>query len=162
AILAQNVDVVGLHSALYQMAFIEGDGQTMQREVSWKTGTTNEHIMIFNQAQASASAGKITQARKLFKLAVDTAQREGLNETAASYLSREALSESLFGNTQQARVRAKEALGLDRQPHPPTDQHDTLGGSTAALAFAGELRDANALIDEMKKNFSQNTFLHFV
>src|SRR3989442_6633881 len=85
--MTQKLDMFDLHSDLYQMAFMQTDLQAMQHEVSWAKDSSNEYRMIANEAQALAFSGRMTEARKLFRLAIALTVHAGLNQTVAEFRS---------------------------------------------------------------------------
>ena len=63
------------HADLYMLAFLEGDQATMQHEADWAKGKPDEFVMLEARAEATASSGKMRQARELYQQAVEVAQQ---------------------------------------------------------------------------------------
>ena len=75
----------------FQIAFIQGDAAEMQRQAAWGKGTPDEGEILSDQASFAAFSGRLAEARKIFREAVD---KENFKETAARYAAVEALAEA--------------------------------------------------------------------
>ncbi len=153
--IRQKLDPFNLHIALYNIAAIERDTQGMRREADWAKGKPNEVIMTLAQARAAAASGKLREARRLFKQGLEMAQRAGFNETAGLFRSLEASTEALFGNDREAELQVEQALQLNPSPVMRADL-------AATMAFAGRAQLVKQWIDELKKEFPEDTFLNSV
>jgi ATP/maltotriose-dependent transcriptional regulator MalT len=137
---------------LYQIAFAQGDSEGLQEQVRWSTGKPLEYFMNRLQAQAAAYAGRLQKARQLYRQSLELAQRQHLVEPAGLTAALEALTEAQFGNAGRARQRAREALGMARG-------NSTYGVAGEALAFSGDLRQAQAVADELARRFPNDTLV---
>jgi len=144
-----------MHVFLYNIAAIEGDIQGMRREAEWAKGKPTEYVMTFAQGRAAAALGKLAEARTLLKQSVEMAQRAGLNETAANSRSFEANTEALFGNDREAQQQAEQALQLNPSPLARANL-------AATMALASQPQPVKQWIDELKKEFPQDTILNAV
>jgi len=153
--IAQNVDSLGVHFALFDIAFIRGDAASMQREMAWAAGKPREAYMLFDEGEGEYSLGKAQKARETFKRAVSLADSQGFKEAAANTRAWEADMEAPLGNMQEARNGATEALtaAADR---------DTKTAVATTLAMAGDTNRAQKLIDELAKDFPLDTLLNNV
>jgi eukaryotic-like serine/threonine-protein kinase len=144
------------HADLYTLAFVDGDKAAMQHEADWAKGKPDEFIMLETVAETSAAAGRLEQARELYRQAVDSAQRAKLPESAAVIMCHQARTEAEVGNMAQARDGVKAALAINR------NNRFALASGGAALAAAGDVAQASAIADEMSKGFPTDTLVNYV
>jgi len=110
---------------------------------------------VLFRSHAAASAGKLNQARELYRQASELDQRYGLKERAAGTAAAAAATEAECGNSGRAREQAAIALAMARGP-------GVEGGAARALALAGDIRQAQALADDLAKRFPLHTLLNAV
>jgi tetratricopeptide (TPR) repeat protein len=153
--IAQNVDSLGVHWALYDIAFIRGDTTGMQREIAWAAGKPREPDMLFAEGEAEYSLGKTQRARDTFRRAASSAESQGLKETAANVRAAESVLEATLGNIQEARNGATAVLtsAADR---------DTRTTIATALAIAGDANRAQKLLEDLAKDYPLDTLLNNV
>ncbi len=142
------------HTALYSIAFLQGDAAAMQRHAEWAKGKPYEYEMLNAQADAAAYLGKRKESLELRRRAVEMARQKGRFEPAAGYLATTALNETDFGNCPLARQQADAALSLFRQA--------TIGQTTYVFARCGDAARALALADELAKRFPLGTLANNV
>ena len=151
----KNVDSPYLSFYSYQLAFLQNDSATMTEEVRRAAGKPGvEDILLAAEADTAAYYGRLLKARDLSGQAIDSAHRAGEDATAASYGAAAALREALFGNPAAARRQAAAALATS------TDR-DVQFGAALALAFAGELQQAQQVSDQLSKEFPEDTLVKF-
>jgi eukaryotic-like serine/threonine-protein kinase len=140
----------------YNIAFMKGDNEQMDRVVALATGKRlAAHWVMNSQALVQARSGHVQLARRLSSRAVDLALQEGRrDEAAATYQSAAAVWESLYGNASEARVKATAALAV-------TNGRDVEYASALALALAGDSSRSEALADDLDKRFPEDTFVRF-
>src|SRR4029077_8014147 len=143
--IAEKLDGQGIHRILYNIAFAEGDEPAMQREVDWFKGKPLESWMTYYQASAALSLGRLRQSRELFESARVIALRHGLKEQSVSITNDQAFFEAEVGNGRAA----KELVNLSLRMMPNSVHHKTY--AALALAQAGDLRRAEALMNEVGK-----------
>jgi hypothetical protein len=85
---------------------------------------------------------------------MDSAERAGKKEAAATYSALSGLREALFGNADEARRLATVALGL-------STGRDVQYGAALALAYAGDDGRARTLADDLNKRFPEATIVQF-
>ena len=151
--IAQNVGSEGIHSVLYDIAFIRGDAAGMQREIAWAAGNQEEGYGLFLAAQAEYALGKMQRAHETVTRAVNLIERNGLKEAAANARAGEIVLEAALGNIQEAHQKATEALTS------PVDR-DTRVTLASALALCGDTNRAQKLIDELAKDSPLDTLLN--
>jgi len=151
--IARGLDTIDAHIDLYMIAFLEGDAAAIERHTAWATGKPGEEEMLFVQALAGASSGKLAKARQLFQQSEDVALRGHFKEQAATTQAVEGEIEVEFGNFRQARERADQALAASRAMAVQ---------SLAAyvLARSGESSKAQALADDLARRFPMDTLMN--
>jgi len=142
-------------SALYQIAFLQNDAAGMAQQVARSTGQAAiEDELLGLEADTAAYFGRLRDARELSRRAMDSAERSGEKETAATYVALSGLREALFGNAAEARRDAALALGHSAG-------RDGQYGAALALAYAGDDQRAQALTDDLGKKFPEDTIVQF-
>ncbi len=152
--LKHNFDRTLYSPAVYQIAFLENDAGLAQKTAASADQSAIEDELLSLEAEAGAYSGKLRDARGLTKRAMDSAERAGEKETAATYSAMSALREALFGNADEARQRA--ALAIAR-----STSVDVQYGAALALAYAGDDGRAQALTHDLEKRFPENTIWQF-
>jgi eukaryotic-like serine/threonine-protein kinase len=141
--------------ALYQIAFLQNDSAGMAQQVAASAGKPGlEATLLANEADTAAYSGRLSTAREFSRQAVDSADRAGYKEAAATYSALSALREALFGNAEEARRRATLAM-----KHPAG--HDLQYASALAWAYAGDGERAQKLTDDLDQRFPEATIVQF-
>ncbi len=141
--------------ASYEIAFLQNDAAGMAQQVSSSEGTPGLEATLFaNEADTAAYSGRLRAAREFSRQAVDSADRAGDKEAAATYSALSALREALFGNADEARRRATLAM-----KHPAG--HDLQYASALAWAYAGDDERAQELTDALGQRFPEATIVQF-
>ena len=96
---------------LYQIAFLQNDAAGMAQQAESPLGELQDTLLA-NEADTAAFFGRLREAREFSRRAVESAERTGNKEAAATYQAISGLREALFGNRDEARTRA--ALAIDR------------------------------------------------
>src|SRR5260370_9495307 len=105
--LAKNINSPDLHVGLYMLAFLQSDAPEMEKQVRWGGGKPGvEDVLLSLEADTAAHSGQLGKAREFSRRPVDSAQKEGEREEAATYSALAGLRESYFGNADEARRRA--------------------------------------------------------
>ncbi len=151
---------LGLHpgifvATLYQYAFLQHDPDGMARQVAASRGQPGvEDQMLACEAETAAYQGQLARARKLSDQAMAFAQPAGGQEATATYLAMSALREALLGNADEAEQRA--ASAVHRSP-----SRDVQFGAALAFAFTGNVAQADALAENLAREFPEDTFAQF-
>ena len=141
--------------ALYQIAFLQNDAAGMARQVAGSADQPGvEDELLSLEADTAAYAGRLKDAREFSRRAIDSAERSGEKETAATYFALSGLREALFGNLDEARRHADLAMGR-------STGRDVQYGAALAFAYAGDDGRAQALADDMGKRFPEDTLVRF-
>jgi tetratricopeptide (TPR) repeat protein len=143
--VSEKLDNFTSHTVLYRIAFVEGDEPAMQREINWFKGKPAESAGIYYQAKAALSLGQLRTARELFDRAYAIAQRNGLKEQAVAINNGHAQFEAELKNGREARTLAERSL----RDSPDSARHRAF--ATLALARAGDIQRAEALVNELNK-----------
>jgi tetratricopeptide (TPR) repeat protein/predicted Ser/Thr protein kinase len=142
-----------LLAARYQLAFLRNDTAQMTQLVSSTFGKPGEEDpLLAAQANTEAWYGKFKNARELTRRAMDSAQHNDAQETAAAYQAAAALSEVESGNRGQALADAHAALKL-------APDRDVRALTALALARAGDTAAAEKLVAELDKTFPVDTIV---
>ena len=152
---AKNLDSPELRFTLYMLAFLKNDVAEMAQQVAWSARKVGvEDVLLVNEADTAAYSGRLKEAREFSRRAMDSAERSGEKETAATYSAASGLREALFGNADEARRRATFALGR-------TAGRDVQYSAALALAYSGDEGRAQALTDDLGKRFPESTIVQF-
>ena len=143
------------HTGLYMIAFLQNDAAGMAQQVAWGAGKPGvEDVLLALDADTAAYSGRLSAAREFSRQAVDSADRADKTETAATYSALSGLREALFGNADEARQRVALAVGR-------TTSRDAEYTAALALAYAGDDRKVQVLIDDLDKRFPESTIVQF-
>jgi tetratricopeptide (TPR) repeat protein len=143
-----------LHDDMYNIAFLENDAEEMKRQVAAVTGKAGlEDILFSHEADTEAFHGRLRKARELSTQAIQSAQRNGLKETAALWNLDSALREAQFGNIERARQDVNSGLQM-------ASTRDVRILAAVTLACVGDALRARTLADDLQKQFPLNTMLN--
>jgi len=138
----------------YLLAFLKHDTAQMAQMASAAMGKPGtEDLLLASQADTQAWSGKLKNARELTRRAMDSAQRNNSNETAATYQAVSALREVEAGHLKQARNDADAAMRL------ASKNRDVRVMAALALARAGDTMVAEKLAVDLKKTFPLDTLI---
>jgi tetratricopeptide (TPR) repeat protein len=141
--------------ALYQIAFLQNDEAGMAQQVSSSAGTPGlEATLLANEADTAAYSGRLLSSREFSRQAVDSAERAGDKEAAATYSALAAQREALFGNADEARRRVSVAM-------KDLAGHDLEYASALTWAYAGDRERAQKLTDDLDQRFPEATIVQF-
>ncbi len=142
-----------LLSARYELAFLKGDTAQMVQLASVAFGKPGlEDALLASQADTDGFYGKLKSARELTRRAMESAQHNDAQETAAAYQALAALREVESGNRGQALADAHAALKL-------APNRDVRALTALALARAGDTATAEKLMTEMDGAFPLDTMV---
>jgi thioredoxin-like negative regulator of GroEL len=153
--LANGIDPAALASNYYMLAFVRNDTDAMQKQLALVAGNAGyEDGLLSLQSDTEAYHGRLNQAREYSRRATESAQRNGMKETAAGWAVNEALREAELGNLAEARRTAALAMQLS-----PSGRY-TRGAIALALARTGDTAQAQQIGDTLKKEFPQDTIVN--
>ena len=152
---ARKLDRLSLRSALYALAFAQGDPSAMAEQQQWFAAqSAYENNGLSLASDTEAYAGRLGKARELTKRAADSAVRADSKETGAIWLENAALREAAFGNLTDAKQAAAEGLKL-----VPTSQAVEVEAALA-YAMAGDAARAESLAQDLNKRYPVDTQMH--
>jgi len=132
---AQGLDSTSFHSGLYWISLMEGDPETMQKQVDWMSGRSNEYESIDWQAKTATFWGQFQKARALSERAASLAEQNNVREIASQYALRAVLREAVAGKCDRPKERVAEALKIAR--------NTSTVEAAITLALCGELSQAD-------------------
>ncbi len=152
---AHNIDSPWLPLVLYVVNFLQHDAAEMQRQVATATGKPGvDDQILFLESETAAYYGEFAKSRELTRRAADSAQRANEKEAAAEYKSHSAVREALAGDMPSAKQDAQAALAL-------AAGRQVEGFSAVALGLAGDSAQAERLVADLGKRFSEDTIVKF-
>ena len=152
---AHNIDSPWLPLVLYVVNFLQHDAAEMQQRVATATGKPGvDDQILFLESETAAYYGEFAKSRELTRRATDSAQRANEKEAAAEYKSHSAVREALAGDMPSAKQDAQAALAL-------AAGRQVEGFSAVALGLAGDSAQAERLVADLGKRFSEDTIVKF-
>lgn len=151
--VAINYDYFLNHMNAYQLAFLRGDADAMQRSYDAVMGRESEEEFLVQMASnTEAFHGRFDRARELSARAAQLALRGGSAEMAATWLAESALRDALAGFADHACRQADAALATGT------------GRNVACLvalvfACAGRDSDAERLAAQIDRDYPQYTLV---
>jgi tetratricopeptide (TPR) repeat protein len=150
----RGVDDMVMRSAVYAVAFLQGDSPAMAEQLKWMEGQPGyESFGVSLDADTEAYTGHLGKARELTKRAVASAIHADSKETGAVSHENAALREAAYGNPTEAKQAAENGLKI-----APASQGV---GVEAALAYAmaGDTGRAESIAQDLNKRFPLDTQL---
>jgi len=149
----QKFEDEGLLEYRYQLAFLKGDRAQMAQLAAVAMSTAGaEDLLLAAQADTEAWYGKLKNARKLIRRAMDLTQNSDAKETAATYQVAAALREVESGNRQQALADVDAAMRL-------APNRNVRAVAALALARAGYTAPVEKVVAELDKTFPLDTLV---
>jgi eukaryotic-like serine/threonine-protein kinase len=143
------LDSIGTHFVLADLAYMRGDGPAYDHEIDYGKGTPNGTLMLFWKAAGETGKGRLKSARQTLQQARAEMLAAGEKDFAASMFAIEASTDALFGDSQEARQKAGEALALSQD-------RDVRSVAAEAMALSGDLTKPAAIVTELKQRFPEN------
>ena len=91
------------------MAFVSGDAQAMQEQISWARGRTDDYRAVYWQAQSSSFSGKWRESNEHLDRAIEIATRADAKEVVALYTADQALRAAWLGQFAESSTSAQSA-----------------------------------------------------
>ncbi len=153
--LANKLDAIDLRVSMYHLAFLRGDEEQMEQQVTWAAGKpVEEAALLSKRSDTEAYYGRSSKARDLSNRSVNSAVGAQSKETAASWQVNAALREAELGNAALARQRINAALALSAG-------QDVKAQAALTLARIGDADRAQALAEQLEQNYPSNVLLKF-
>jgi predicted Zn-dependent protease len=127
----------------------------MKQQVMQSAGQAGiEDTLLANEADTAAYFGRLREAEDLTRRAMESAERAEKKEKAATFSATSGLREALFGNGEEARRLAAQAMEHSAGV-------DVVYGSALALAYAADTGWAQDLMEGLDKRFPEATIVQF-
>jgi serine/threonine protein kinase/Tfp pilus assembly protein PilF len=147
------LDQPALRLYRYYTAFLESDGETMQKQLEWAMGQPGaEDLLLSAASDTEAFYGRFDRARGLTRRAAQSAKNADMAETAAGWKANAALRGAEVGNKVQARAIATDALQMSRG-------RDVELQVALALARAGQPAQAERIVAKLDTEYSHSTMM---
>jgi eukaryotic-like serine/threonine-protein kinase len=159
---AQKIEGLGLRSALFQLAWLQGDQNAMQQQIAWARETRHNDKALDWQAQVAAAGGRLKEATALWRQAMEAAKQRGPKEYGAPYAMAAGLSLALAGQSAEAQRLLDEANTFAHDNFAYYSVLSTLPFGPLSYALAGATDKAQNLGDEFARNQPQNTLANQV
>ena len=152
---AHNLAFPNIHRCLYNIAFLEHDAASMEREVAvLMSKPGHETGVLYRESETAAYSGQFSRARDMARHLVETLQRADRKDGAAAYEAEAALREGPAGNLAFAKHQAEDALSL-------SDHKYVQGVSAVVLGLAGDSAKSTRIADDLAQRFPENTSIQF-
>ena len=106
--VALGIETVPTRRLLYQLAEMDDDQPEAQRHLDWARSRPRGFDLVGAQAQVMAFHGQMNEARRLFQLTMEEANRSQLVQIASGYSAQLALTDALYGYAFLAMERARQ------------------------------------------------------
>ncbi len=148
-------DNLFVHQGFFQLGFLNGDGDEMQRQLKLSEGKPGEYLLLNEATAAAASHGQLQKAGELMLRSAQVSDRLGFKETTADTQGAFAVTEAEVGNTVKAKALASSSAAL---------AHGRLNMAplAVALAMTGDGKRAQAFMQDLGQRFPDDTILHQV
>jgi eukaryotic-like serine/threonine-protein kinase len=148
-------DNLFVHRALYELAFLNGDADGMQRELKWAAGKPSEYLLLIQPANVAAAHGQMQKAEELVQRSVKVSERLGFKETTADTQADFAVTQAKVGNVSKARELAASSSAL-------AHGRSSMAPVAVALAMTRDVKRAQAIAEDLGHRFPNDTILHQV
>ena len=142
------------HLPIYYLAFLQNDQVAMEQEIARSSDNGAEgELLQFGASHTAAYRGKIGDARELSRRAVASTERpiDGVFKADA------AVTEALNGNSKVAQRQAREVLMASKKQDWQRVRMQTEAFAATALALSGESSQAQSVVDDLNKEFPEDT-----
>src|SRR3984885_13352473 len=153
--LDAKADNLFVHQLLFDLAYLNGDADGMQRELKWSEGKPSEYLLLSLPADVAASHGQMQKAAELVQRSVQVSDRLGFKETTADTQSFFTMTQAEMGNVSKAKELAASSSAL---AHGRTN----MTAVAVALAMIGDVSRAQTIVDDLGHRFPDDTLLHQV
>src|SRR4029453_3696048 len=138
----QTPDRLPFRRALHRLSFLAGDVNEIAAQVAWAMRTPGAEALFVDQSDADAYVGRVPAARGGLQRGGAAGAQNDVTGQAAVWLGVDAVREAMFGNVEEARRQARDALDFE-------DSWETAGLGAIALAGGGDAAQARELADKL-------------
>jgi serine/threonine protein kinase/tetratricopeptide (TPR) repeat protein len=151
--LAQKLDSTSIRERLYAVAFVSGDTQSLQEQLTWASGRTDEYRAIYWTTQTAAFGGEWKKSVENLNHAIEIATRAGAKEVVAGYIADQAVRAAWLERFSDAISMGEKALTIERN-------RNVLTRSALAFAIAGEIGKTQSIIQELEQRYPHDTLVN--
>jgi tetratricopeptide (TPR) repeat protein len=144
------LDFAGARRLSYLVAFVQGDRETMNRELTASVGVGETNAAFGWQAHTSAFEGRVAVAHEQFRRGIQMSLQGRFDEVAAQLTMEDAEMHAVAGQCETARNEVRPGLVLSRD-------NATLERASRVLALCGADADATRLASEVAERFPDAT-----
>jgi serine/threonine protein kinase/tetratricopeptide (TPR) repeat protein len=148
-------DNLFIHQQQYELAFLSGDNDGMQRQMKWAEGKPSEYLLLNEAATVAAAHGQMQKSRELLKRSTELTDRLGFKGTTASTEAGWAVAEAEAGYPAKTREAAASSSAL-------AHGRNNMESVAVALAMTGDGSRAQTIIDDLNRRFPDDTLLRNV
>jgi hypothetical protein len=149
---ARKLDDFVLRFALYELDFEKADEAGMNEQLQWFADQPQAASFGLSIASDTAAyRGRLQQAREVTVRAADAATRADSKEYAGINMELAAIREAAYGNPAQGLQDAAAGLKFD------AESQAVRAMAGIALAMGGDAARANALVEELNRQFPADT-----
>jgi eukaryotic-like serine/threonine-protein kinase len=135
----------------YRLALLKHDTAGMEKLVAESRGNRDSELVLAQiQALAAADDGRLSEAERYSRSAVEMALRAGLRERTAAFQAAPAVWNALYENKTAARSNAETALNT-------FEGRDVAYAAGFALGLGGDGAKAEALAEKLDKEYPEDT-----
>ncbi len=146
----RKLNFAGARRLSYLLAFVEGDGATMSRELEASIGVGETNSAFGWQAHTLAFGGQVTAAHEQFRRGIQMSLQGNFTEVAAQLMMEDAETHAIVGQCDEATGEVEPGLALSRD-------NATLERASRILALCGMAGEAVALTNELTRRFPEAT-----
>jgi tetratricopeptide (TPR) repeat protein len=146
----RKLDFIGASRLSYLLAFVQGDAETMARELKASTGVNQTNSAYGWQAHASAAEGRVQTAHEQYRRGIQMSLNGGFAEVAAHLMAEDAEMHAVLG-------QCADALGEVADAPKHARDNATLERAALVFALCGNRSEAMKLSAELEKRFAEAT-----
>jgi tetratricopeptide (TPR) repeat protein len=146
----RKLDFAGARRLSYLLAFVQGDRDTMSREMNASIGLRETNAAYGWLAHTLAFSGQPRAAHEQFRQGIQMALPGNFKEVAAQLNAEDAEVHAVFGECATALAEVRQGLNLSRD-------NITLERSSRAVAMCGDSRLVAELTSELERRFPEAT-----
>jgi DNA-binding winged helix-turn-helix (wHTH) protein/tetratricopeptide (TPR) repeat protein len=152
---ARGLDIDEFQMLKYDLAFLRRDPAAINRVVAKiRQHARPQSWLAIREAFRQGYSGHLAESREISEQAIAEAQAGGEQERAGVWAAGMAVREALTNNSSLARRSALKALQLSKS-------REIQYGAALALAISGDSAKAQAIADELRSKFPEDTSVLF-
>ena len=141
------------HAGRYQLATLRSDQAMLKNERNWMEQNSDQPLVVGFLAMIDRHDGRLESASQLTRHGMNMSVGSGLSEAAAVMLVELARGQAIYGQGSAARRTLGQALQL-------SDSKDLKQRAVRVMAFNGQERQAQKIINELLDEYPADTFLN--